>query len=263
MKRLYWLGPVCLMLVSLFVLLGCEGRPEVPTVAVEPTQPVVVIVVTATSQPTLVPTSTSPAPEATITPIPTFTPVVTATAAQTAKPTAATQVTRAATTPEVQVIATTAVTASAPATEQAPTAFGTAAVFAPEGKAFRDGDTVKFEFGSVGPLAPDQCYRIDMTLGNPTGPGGVGDWWVPRDLCGNPSAAGDHLVFELKPGRFREDANYGTLLVDADSVIPPTPEYTMNWFVTVVKLIDSNDPIHPNVQPISPASGSLQNSFFR
>jgi hypothetical protein len=152
-------------------------------------------------------------------------------------------------------------TEAAPPTASAPTSFPPPAVFAPEGKAFRDGDTVKFEFASVGQLASDQCYRIDMTLGNPTGPGGVGDYWV--GMCGNSSNPGDRLVFDLKPGRFRDEANYGTLLVSADSVIPPTPEYVMQWFVSVVRMVDASDPVHPTVEALSPNSASLQNIFFR
>ena len=90
MNRFHWLGLVVLSIVSATALLGCQQRPAVPTVAVEPTQPVVVIVITATSQPTLAPTNIV---EATITAIPTLTPVeVTATPAVQA--TATSQATR-------------------------------------------------------------------------------------------------------------------------------------------------------------------------
>lgn len=258
MKRIHWSGVIVIGIVCMTALLGCQQRPAVPTVALEPTEPVVVIVVTATSLPTLAPTNTV-AP--TITPIPTLTSVVTQTVTATVRATTVAQATRppATTTSAEPTQAATAESASP--TTVAPSSFPAPVVFAPEGKAFRDGDTVAFEFASVGPLAADQCYRFDMTLGNPNGPGGVGDYWV--GLCGDQSNAGDRLKFTLKPGRFRDEPNYGTLLVSADAVIPPTPQYTMQWHVSVVEMVDANDPIHPNVQALSPDSASLQNSFFR
>lgn len=258
MNRSHWFGLIVL-LISVIALPGCQQRPAVPTVAFEPTDPVVVIVVTATSQPTLQPTATS---AATITPIAVFTSVVTGTVTTTATvgATAVAQATRPPATAAVQQ-PTAEATVQVPPTVSVPTNFAAPAVFAPEGTRFSDGNTIKFEFASVGQLAADQCYRIDMTLGNPTGPGGVGDYWV--GLCGDQSNAGDRLVFQVKPGRFRDEANYGTLLVSADEIIPATPEYTMQWFVTVVQRTDVTDPIHPTVQALSPASVSLQNSFFR
>lgn len=248
----------CLGIISL----GCQQRPAVPTVPLEPTESVIVVVVTATSQPTLAPSST---PEATITPLPTFTPVqlttITATVhAITVAPTArppATVGTQATQEPTQEPATTT------PQATALPSSFSAPMVFSPVDKAFRNGDTVKVEFGSVGPLAPDQCYRIEMTLGNPTGPGGVGDYWVPTNLCGDQSSAGSRLIFELKPGRFRDEPNYGALLVSADEIVPPTPQYVMQLIVSVVRLVDTADPIHPNVEALSPASAGLQNSFFR
>lgn len=257
MNRSHLFGLVLLLVLAVVALPGCQQRPLVPTIAPEPTEPVVVVVVTATSQPTLAPTRTA---EATITPLPTLTPIVTETVTATVRATAVGQATRPpATTAALQPTAPP--TEAAPPATNAPSNFPAPAVFAPDGTAFRDGDTVKFEFASVGPLASDQCYRLDMTLGNPSGPGGVGDYWV--GLCGNTSNAGDRLVFNVKPGRFRDEPNYGTLLVSADSVIPPTPQYVMQWFVSVVRMKDATDPIHPQVEALSPNSASLQNSFFR
>jgi hypothetical protein len=256
-RRVHWFGLLLLGFAGVLGLLGCQQRPAVPTVALEPTEPVVVVVVTATSQPTLPPTNT---PEATITPIPTLTAQATQTVTQTAaaKPTVAPT--------KATVIATKAPTPSEPTNPPSPpvpTDFAAPQVIAPEGKAFRDGDTVRFDFTAVGPLAPDQCYRVDMTLGNPNGPGGVGDYWV--GLCGNQSAPGSVLRFDVKPGRFRDEPNYGTLIISADDPnnIPPTPYYVMNWYVTVVRMIDATDPVHPKVEALSPASASLQNTFFR
>lgn len=245
-----------LLLIAVF-LLGCQQRPAVPTVALEPTAPVVVIVVTATSQPTLKPTNTT-AP--TITPLAALTTTVTETITATVSATSVAQATRPPAT-AAQAQPTEQPTESVPPTLPAPSSFPPPAVLAPEGKAFRDGDTLKFEFASVGPLTADQCYRLDMTLGHPTQAGGVGDYWI--GMCGNQSNTGDRLVFEVKPARFRDEANYGTLLVSAENVIPATPEYVMQWFVSVVKLVDATDPVHPNVQPLSPNSSSLQNTFFR
>lgn len=259
MNRSYLFGLMVLLLISVIALPGCQQRPAVPTVAPEPTDPVVVIVVTATRQPTLKPTATL---QATITPLPTLTAIVTGTVATTAtvKATTAPQATRPPATAAAQQ-PTAEPTVAAPPTVSVPTNFAAPIVFSPEGTRFSDGNTIKFEFASVGPLAPDQCYRFDMTLGSPTGPGGVGDFWI--GICGDQSNAGDRLVFEVKPGRFRDEANYGTLLVSADAIIPATPEYTMQWFVTVVQRLDVTDPIHPTVQALSPASVALQNSFFR
>lgn len=250
----FFAGALCLV-----GLMGCDQRPAVPTIAPEPTQPVIVIVVTATSQPTLAPTST---PEATITPIPTLTPVgettpvqITATpAVQPTRPPATAAVVQPTTSAELP-------TANAPAPTAAPSSFPAPVLVAPVGKDFRDGDTVKFEFASVGPLTADQCYRFDMTLGNPTGPGGVGDYWI--GLCGDQSAAGTSLVFDLKPGRFRDEANYGTLLISAEEIIPPTPSYTMLAFMSVVRILNAADPIHPTVEALSPNSASLENAFIK
>lgn len=238
------------------LLFGCQQRPAVPTIPIQPTEPVIMIIVTATSQPTLAPTKTL---AATITPIPTLTPEVTATLTATVQAKPTTAPTQAA------VVPTTLPSPSEPTAAAtnppAPVSFPAPQVFSPEDTAFRDGDTLRFEFASVGPLAPDQCYRIDMTLGNPTGPGGVGDYWV--GLCGDQTAVGGRLRFDVKPGRFRDEPNYGTLLSSADSVIPPTPEYVMNWFVSVVRRVDATDPVHPKVEAQSPNSPALQNTFFR
>lgn len=253
--QMHWLG---IFLMGMFVmgLLGCQQRPPVPTVAIEPTEAVVVVVVTATSQPTLAPTPTA---EVTITPMPTLTAQVTTTLTATLVTATPQAPTKAAVPPTVAQ--PTNEPAAQPTTMTAPASFPAPQGVSPEDKAFRDGDTLRFDFTSVGPLAADQCYRLDMTLGNPTGPGGVGDYWV--GLCGDQSAPASVLRFDVKPGRFRDAANYGTLLVSADSVIPPTPEYVMNWYVTVVKMLDASDPVHPQVQAISPASAPLQNTFFR
>ncbi|MBI4675854.1 MAG: hypothetical protein HY741_29795 [Chloroflexi bacterium] len=256
MSRIHLLGLVSIVSVFVLGLLGCQQRPAVPTVAIQPTEPVVLIVVTATSQPTLAPTKT---PEPSITLIPTLTQQVTATLTATvqAKPTVApTKAVVIPTAPPSQPTPTTE-----PTNPPAPSSFAAPQARSPEGKAFRDGDTLRFEFAGVGPLAADQCYRIDVTLGNPTGPGGVGDYWV--GLCGDQTAVGGALRFDVKPGRFRDEPNYGTLLVSADNVIPPTPEYVMNWFVSVVRRVDMTDPVHPTVEALSPASGALQNTFFR
>lgn len=256
MIRTLWTSRVLVGLLSVVALFGCQQRPTaVPTLAIAPTEPVVLVVVTATSQPTLAPTSTT---EATITPIPTLTPQITATLTATVETKATAAPTQAAVAPTADQ------TQSVPTVEPTappPTNFGAPQAISPQGTAFRDGDTIKATFTSVGPLAPDQCYRVDVTLGNPTGPGGVGDYWV--GMCGNQANAGDTLRFDIKPGRFRDEPNYGTLLVSADSVIPPTPEYVMNWYVTVVRMMDASDPVHPNVEALSAPSVPLQNTFFR
>lgn len=253
--RAHWVGILCIGMLCMG-LLGCQQRPAVPTLAVEPTEPVVVVVVTATSQPTLAPTNTV---EATITPMPTLTAQVTETVTATLAATPTLAPTRAPAAPTAAQ-PTTEATAE-PTTVAAPSTFAAPQAIAPQDTAFRDGDTLRFTFTSVGPLAANQCYRVEMTLGNPNGPGGVGDYWV--GLCGDQSAAGSALRFDVKPARFRDEPNYGTLLVSAEEVIPPTPQYVMNWSVSVVNLLDATDPVHPQVQAVSPASAQLQNTFFR
>ncbi|HZQ10453.1 MAG TPA: hypothetical protein VFD70_27990 [Anaerolineae bacterium] len=262
MIRMNLLGFGIACLVCVIGLLGCQQRPAVPTVALEPTEPVVVIVVTATSQPTLAPTDT---PEPSITPIPTLTEAASTTVTATVRAAATrapTRVPATATTKPTTAAQPTAAqpTANAPAPTAAPSRFAAPRAVAPEGVAFRDGDTIKFQFTSVGQLAGDQCYRIDATLSHPTGPGAVGDYWV--GLCGDQSGAGSVLTFQVRPGRFRDAPNYGTLLSTTDS-IPPTPQFNLTWTVTVVRVVDSSDPIHPKVEALSPASASLQDSFFR
>ncbi len=257
-NRGHWLGLVLMTLALAFGVLGCQQRPApVPTVALSPTEPVVVVVVTATTQPTLAPTNTV---EPTITPLPTFTPEVTATVTATLQAQATITPTQAAAVEPTQAPAqnqpTTAATEAPP-----PANFSAPRGVSPEGIAFRDGDTVKLVFASVGPLTRDQCYRFDITLGNPSGPGGVGDYWV--GMCGDQSAAGSNLRFDIKPARFRDEPNYGTLVTAADNVIPATSQYIMKWFVTPVKMVDATDPVHPQVQALGPAGLPLENTWFR
>jgi hypothetical protein len=258
MKRSHSTGLFVVGLGCLFVLLGCQQRPAVPTVALEPTEPVVVIVVTATSQPTLPPTNTVPA---SITPLPALTPVVTTTVTATVRATATRVATRPLQATTVPKTTAAGATPNPPGPTAPPSNFAAPKGIAPEGKTFRDGDTINFQFTSAGQLAADECYRLDMTLTHPSGPGGVADWWT--GLCGNSSPAGAAVTFPVKPGRFRDQPNYGTLLIDADREIPPTPIYVMQWVVSVVKVLNSADPIHPQVQPLSSPSAPLQNSFFR
>lgn len=259
MKRFHGMGLFVVGLGGLAALLGCQSRPAVPTVALEPTAPVVVVVVTATSQPTLAPSATV---AASITPLPPLTAVVTSTVTPTLSVTASRTATRAIR-PTTGPGATrpAPATNAPPATSAPPSSFAAPQVIAPEGKAFRDGDTLTFQFTAAGPLASDQCYRIDMILANPNGPGAVGDYWV--GLCGNQAGAGAPLAFQVLPGRFRDRANYGTLVVSADSVIPPTPQYNMQWSVSVVKVTDATDSDHPKTVALSPASANLQDTFFR
>lgn len=261
MKRSHRIGLLLGAVVSALVLAGCQDRPAVPTVAVEPTEPVILVVVTATSQPTLAVTNT---PEATITPLPSFTPITTATVT----PTVAATATRLPTQPPPPTSAAAVVTAeptaeAAATTAPAPAAFAAPQGIAPEGIFIAPHDTVKFKFTSVGPLASDQCYRFRMILTAPGEANGVDDYWVPQALCGNQANVGDALTFELKTARFRDEPNFGTLLSAAEAQIPPTPQFDMRWMVDVVRIVNASDPIHPQVEALSPASAALQNSFSR
>ncbi|HZQ10415.1 MAG TPA: hypothetical protein VFD70_27800 [Anaerolineae bacterium] len=258
MIRTNLLGSGIACLVCVIGLLGCQQRPAVPTVALEPTEPVVVVVVTATSQPTLAPTDT---PEASITPIPTLTEVVSATVS-TAQTTATRAPTRRPATakPTTAPQATTAQpTVNAPAPTAAPSSFPAPQAIRPEGETYREGDTLKLYFTSVGPLPADVCYRIDIRLINP-GVGEVGDWWV--GLCGNQSNPGDQVRFDIQNRKQFAAPNYGSLLDNAGSQIGNTPQYQMLWTVSVVRKLD-NDPLKPKVEALSPASAPLQDTFFR
>lgn len=259
MNRYHWLGFIAPGILCLVALLGCNQRPAVPTVPLEPTEPVIVIVVTATSQPTLAPSST---PEATITALPTFTPVVLTTVSATARPVTVAPATRPPRTAAVQPTQkpTQEPTSSAPQPTAPPSNFPAPAVFAPEGKNFHEGETVKFEFASVGPLASNQCYRFDMYLINP-GVGQVGDWWV--GLCGDQSNLGDRLTFQIFNRRQFAAPNYGSLLDTAESTISVAERYEMRWTVTVVQLVKENpaDATKPEVAPLGPPNSALQNTF--
>jgi hypothetical protein len=261
MSRSWLPGFIILTLLSALLLIGCDQRPVVPTVAIEPTLPVVVVVVTATSQPTLAPTNT---PEPTITPIPTFTPqtpiTVTATiAVPTVSLATAPPVTPVSVQPTVTQVATpdVAPTTASPVTFTAPSVIGPHDIF------IRPGDVVKLTFTSIGPLAADQCYRFTMNLAFPGDTNSVNDYWVPPSLCGNQANPGDVMTFELKPARFRDEPNYGGLIEVAESVIPPSPQYDMWWTVDVVRLVDATDQVHPTVEAISPSSAQLRNTFSR
>jgi hypothetical protein len=102
-----------------------------------------------------------------------------------------------------------------------------------------------------------------MTLSYPGDPNSVNDYWVPASLCGNQAAVGQGLQFILKQARFRDEPNFGGLLNTAETLIPPSDRYDMRWWVDVVRMIDASDPIHPTVEPISPPSAPLQNTFSR
>lgn len=270
MNRHHW-TPFALVCIVILGLFGCQQRPAVPTTAVEPTEAVVIVVVTATSQPTLAPTATSDV-QPTITPLRVLTNTVAATSVVTAVRVTATPVsTRVAATnsprpatavapPTAAVVpATAAPTAVAPPTAL-PAAFAAPSGIAPEGVNFRDGDSLKLQFSSVGPLAGDQCYKLDLFLDN-VGFGSAGDNWV--GLCGDQSAPGSRLTFTVLPGRFRNDPNYGTVLNVAESY-GPAERLNMRWTVTVVHNSGlSSDGVHYNVEPLSPSSATLQNTFIR
>lgn len=260
------------ILMAVLVLLGCQNRPAVPTVPPEPTDSVIVVVVTATSQPTLATTDTPPA-QPSITPIPTLTPIGTAATVTTTIPTATRLAQASATRPPATVAGAPTQSAGAttvPTAAQAtvaPTTAGAAnfpapVVFLPEnGKAFRDGDTITFALASIGKLAADECYRFSITLAHPAGAPAVSDSWV--GLCGDQGNPGDRLSFQIKPARFSGEANYGSFLTRANSEIPPAPQFDMRCSVAVVKILNASDPIHPKVQAISPESAAVQNTFFR
>ncbi len=261
MKRSWLPGLTVLLLVSVIGLIGCDQRPAVPTVAVEPTQPVVVVIVTATSQPTLAPTNT---PEPTITPLPTLTTAAPVTVTATvAVPTPAVSTAVPVTAIPVQPTAEQQPTAEGAPTTGAPASFVAPNVIAPVDLFIRPGDVVKFTFTSAGQLAADQCYRFTMYLAFPGDTNAVNDYWVPQVLCGNQANAGDVLTYDLKPARFRDEPNYGGLIEVAESVVPPSPQYDMWWTVDVVRMVDASDPVHPTVEALGPASAALRNTFSR
>lgn len=272
------IGLGIVLFLGVTLLLGCISRPAVPTIPPQPTDSVVIVVVTATSQPTLEATDT---PEPSITPIPTLTPIQSATLTRTIQTaTPLPPPTRAATT--VRTTAATAVPATAapaitptsraliggattvPATPQTTGVKYAAPVALRPSKDQRDrvnsGSDIEFRFESVGPLGSDECYlvHIDMINPNATSGGIAGDDFVSPDvsLCGDQSGQGAPLKLTIFRPTFRNRPNYGSIV--AVETIAPTDVLTVRWYIRVVKYDASQaDPVH-NTTPLSPKSPTLE-----
>lgn len=264
------------LLIGLIGLFGCAQQTKpTPTLVPEPTDNVVVVVVTATSQPTIAATVANTV-EPTITPLATLTPIGGAAVTPTVKATAvatkaATKaVTVAAPTPvkATEVVSGTTPAAGTPAagapTAGAPTGqpavtFGAPILLGPEGKSFHDGDSIKFQFQSSGSLLGDQCYKVDVIIDNP-GHGQAGDSWVVH--CGDQTAPGAPVSFILQNGKFQNAPNYGTILPVA-SGLGQTDNLILRWVVTVVQNSgQSPDGVHFNTTPLSPPSQPMEDNFI-
>lgn len=274
MIRPLTISTFAVLTLGLTLLLGCAQQTKpTPTLVPEPTDNVVVVVVTATSQPTIATTPTSTV-EPTITPLATLTPIggapLTPTVKATAAPTkVATKVaTKAVAVAAPTVKATEAVTGTTPSAG-APTAgapigqpavtFGAPILIGPEGKTFHDGDSIKFQFQSSGSLQGDQCYKVDVIIDNP-GHGQAGDNWVVH--CGDQTAPTAPVSFILQNGKFQNAPNYGTILPVA-SGLGQTDNLILRWFVTVVKNNgQSPDGVHFNTTPLSPPSQTMESNFI-
>lgn len=234
-------------LVVAVIAIGCQSKPT-PTLEPTPTENVVVVVITATTQPTLGPTDT---PEATITPIATFTPIALETPTWTPRATLAPVKTQApvntprpARTPTPTVLAATATQAPAN-TYPAPQIIGPAA-----GSTYKDGNAITFQFLSVGQLAPNVCYRVNVEMLNPNATGGgIGDWWLLN--CGDGSAGAKlSLTLTKFPGQY----TYTTIRDEAQR-LATTQVLTVRWSVLLVQ--DNGlgpDGAHHDVVPVGPSS---------
>lgn len=234
-------------LATAVLAIGCQSQPK-PTLEPTPTENVVVVVITATTEATLPATDT---PEATITPIATFTPISLETPTWTPRPTlapvkspAAVNTPRPARTLTPTVVAATAT--SAPAnTYPAPQIIGPAG-----GSTYKDGNAITFQFLSVGQLAPNVCYRVNVDMLNPNATGGaIGDWWLLN--CGDGSAGAKlSLTLTKFPGQF----TYTTIRDEAQR-LANTQVLTVRWSVLLVQ--DNGlgpDGAHHNVVPVGPSS---------
>lgn len=289
MNRHFRFASIIALLAMTSLALSCQTQPQVvPTIEPTPTDEVLIVIVTATSQPTLAAENTL---EPTITPLATFTPVsanapgtntpaptaratatrtVRATATDTLRPTATPRVsaTLRPRTPTPTRAATVAATSRAtvpPASEEAsptPKSQGTnlkypdAPVALRPSREFRDAvnypNAIEFVFQAVGPLEGNECYRVRASVVDPkvSAPPSNADTFV--DHCGDRSAPGKPLKISVLS---KGPLNYGDLLSRAGGP-GSTDLLTVTWSVQVVRVQEGGA-----VTPLSPRSSTLDFDF--
>ncbi len=266
MKTVHRLSLVVGLLIVALLAFGCQTQsPAAP--AETPTENIVYVVVTATSQPTFAATETL---EPTITPLATFTPIATL-GAKPATPTATRKpaVTAAPSTPRPQPTA--APTGETVAQVPSPTAIAAqnkypapVAIKPTAGDSYRDNSDIQMFFRSVGPLGTNECYALYLEMTNPVAvSGGVsGDWFFDGDHCGDQSPVGAQLVFTVYRGKFTNKPNYGTILAGSEQAAP-TDLLKARWRVWVVQDQGlGDDGVHHKTVRLSPDSATLEFDFL-
>jgi hypothetical protein len=239
---------------------GCAKQPQA-TPEATPTENVVVVVVTATTQATFAATETG---EPTITPLATFTPLGlnSPTATTRASATVAPAKT-AANTPRAARTNSPVVTNAAPTAAPFQNKYTAPAALSPtEGDSFRDGSDIQFYFAAVGPLGANECYllHVDMINPNATSGGVAGDEFLDSAHCGDQSPSGTRLKYVVFRSKYTNAPNYGT--IESQSArAAPTDLLKVRWYVRVVQNSGSEG-VHHNVSFLSPASAILECDFF-
>ncbi len=254
---------VGLTVESLFAI-GCAKQPQATTEPT-PTENVVVVVLTATTQPTLAPAPTETG-EPTITPLATFTPLGLNSPTATPRPTATAapaKTSATANTPRAVKSATTAPPAARPTAIASQNKFPAPTAISPtEGDSFRDGSDIQFYFGAVGPLGPNECYLFYVEMMNPNATSGgiAGDEFLDNAHCGDQSVPGARLKYVLFRSKYTNAPNYGTIEAQAVAAAQ-TDLLKVRWFVRVVQNSGS-DGVHHNVTFLSPPSATLECDFY-
>ncbi len=252
--------------VALFAA-GCQSQTP-PKPAATPTDNVVVVVVTATTQPTIAATEVS---EPTITPLATFTPigtlVATATTAPTDTPTRK-AVTVVPSTPRPVRTNTPATVGAVASPTTAPSQIdkypAPTAISPTTGDSNTDHGDIQFYFAGVGPLGANECYLLYVQMVNPNaGPAGVaGDFFLDKNHCGDQSPVSTRLKFVLLRPKFGSPS-YGSIESIAQNAAP-TDLLKVQWYVRVVQNNGpSPDGVHYNTTPLSPNSATLESNFLR
>ncbi len=239
-----------ILLAAIVLIAGCSTNPKPTPPPVAATSGTVVVVTTtpesmagpsATTGSSANPAASSTPALSTAVPIPTLLPTVTVAAGTTA-PRVASTVTK----PAYKFPAPVLLGPSRPTV-------------------FKDGNSIKFTYASVGRLAANQCYLFHVEMINPNvNPGNRGDDFLDKDHCGDQSVSGRPLSFTLNNGKFRNAPNYGTILPQARDLAPLAPKQVLRvtWYIRVVQNNGlSSDNVHYQVIPLSAPSAVLDFDF--
>jgi len=232
---------ISLALVTLIVLLvvGCGASPT-PTPALTQPPQIITVVVTATPP---------PATAAPAQPTPTLTVATTTTATVALQPTQAPVTPKPSATKKPTVPAPTVTPTPVPLTRSAPKLIGPN--FNPDlgrkDERHSPSDALVFEWESIGPLGPNECYMIRVDF-EP----GAGDSFLQCDPSETQKAQSQTTRFTLNQPT-HGGPNYSGLLPD------PPNDLTVKWSVTIVR--DDGvgpDGVHHKTTPLSPKSDTFQ-----